>query len=84
MTANEDREEDGMDGRWQAGDIVQVDPDHDETFGGCLMVVSEPKAWGAQGYFDIPGENGRAYYRLPHEAGERVGRAVWVAADADE
>lgn len=30
------------------GDVVQVDHAYDHVFGGCLMIVSEPKSWGAQ------------------------------------
>lgn len=62
----------------KAGDVVQIDPDYDEVFGGCFMVVTEPKSWGAMGYFSAPGEKGLAYYRCPHSAMELVGHAVWV------
>lgn len=58
------------------GDIVQIDPDHDEIFGGCLMMVTEPGSWGAQGYFNIPGK-GLAYYRATWEVMEKVGHAEW-------
>lgn len=61
---------------WDVGDIIQIDPAHDERFGACLMVVSEPKPWGAQGYVQIPAE-GQAYYRLHFEDGVRVGHAEW-------
>lgn len=44
------------------GDIVQINPGHDEVFGGMLMIVTEPKSWGAQGYVQIAGK-GEAYYR---------------------
>ena len=60
------------------GDVVQIDPAHDDVFGGCFMVVTEPKLWGAQGYCSTPGEKGLAYYRCPHESMELVGRAIWV------
>ena len=60
------------------GDIVQINPEHDETFGGSLMVVEEVKSWGFQGYVEIPGK-GKAYYRVPSEQAVRVGRAAWAA-----
>lgn len=60
------------------GDIVQIDPAHDDRFGGCLMVVSEPKSFGAQGYFSIPGSSGLAYYRCSFADMEYVGHAEWV------
>lgn len=61
------------------GDVVQIDPDHDEAFGGCLMIVTEPKNFGAQGYVPIPGKDrGLAFYRCPWSAMSKVGRAEWV------
>jgi hypothetical protein len=41
----------GMEARkLQVGDVVQIRPDIDEgVFGGALMIVAEPKSWGAQG-----------------------------------
>lgn len=63
--------------RWKPGSIIQIDPDYDELFGGCLMIVTEEKPWGAQGYFDVPGK-GRAYYRCKHENGVLVGNAEWI------
>lgn len=65
------------------GDVVQIDPAHDERFGGCFMVVTEPKGWGAQGYVAVPGSNGLAYYRCPKESMIRVGRAEWLTQDAE-
>lgn len=29
------------------GDVVQIDPSHDERFGGCFMLVTDVKSWGA-------------------------------------
>lgn len=63
-----------------ASDLVQLDPGKvgNPLFAGCVMVVTEPKPWGAQGYVQAPG-GGQAYYRAKHEEMELVGRAVWVA-----
>lgn len=63
----------------RAGDVVQIDPAHDDVFGGCFMVVTEPKPWGAQGYCSSPGEKGLAFYRVPHSAMDLIGRATWVS-----
>ena len=60
------------------GDVVQIDPEHDEKFGGCFMVVSEPKSWGAKGYISIPGEKGLAYYLCIFDHMEFIGHAAWV------
>lgn len=67
-------------------DVVQLSPDAvgNPMFTGCMMVVTEPKPWGAQGYVQALGENGQpgglAYYRARWDEMELVGRAVWVRA----
>ncbi|MFU2067686.1 hypothetical protein ACLQ9R_01285 [Bordetella hinzii] len=62
------------------GDLVQLDPEEvgNPAFAACIMVVTEPKSWGAQGYVQAPGA-GQAYYRAKHEEMELVGKAAWVA-----
>lgn len=64
------------------GDIVQIDPGHDVTFGGCLLMVTEVKSWGVQGFVAIPekggGTPGEAYYRIEHGKYKRIGPAMWV------
>lgn len=64
----------------KAGDIVQINPEHDPVFGAALMIVTEPKEWGAQGYVHVLGNtdaattfNGKAYYRCKFENMELVG-----------
>lgn len=69
---------------WKKGDILQIDPDHDEIFGACFMVVTEPKSWGAQGYFNAPGVDGLAYYRVKHEDAFKVGRVEWVPPEDED
>lgn len=66
----------------QVGDIVQISPDFDSNgFGACLMTVTEVKAWGLQGYVQIP-KGGQAYYRVKHGDYEPTGgRAVWLIGD---
>ena len=61
-------------------DVVQVDPEVDR-FGGCLVIVTELKAFGVQGFVEVPAE-GRAFIRLKWDQIERIGQAVW-APDAD-
>ena len=64
---------------YQQGDIVQVNPSV-ECFGGCLVVVTEPKTFGIQGYVQSAGVNGQQYIRLKTGDFEPTGgRAVWVA-----
>lgn len=63
----------------KVGDIYQIDPEHDKMFGACLMIVTEPKTWGAQGYIIIPGENGgMAFYRAKYANMVKVGYAEWI------
>jgi len=64
----------------QVGDIVQVNPEKD-TFGACMVVVTEVRSWGIQGYVQNAGQVGQAYIRLKTEDFELTGgRAVWIVA----
>lgn len=66
------------------GDVVQLAPTvSNPRFAGCMMVITEPKSWGAQGYVQALGalgqHGGQAYFRAKWEEMEYVGSAVWVA-----
>lgn len=68
----------------QPFDIVQIDPAHPGIFGGSLMVVTEVRPWGVQGYVTIP-NGGDAYYRCPWGTfAPTGGRAQWVSGDQTE
>jgi hypothetical protein len=68
------------------GDLVQLIPGKvkNTAFAGCIMVVTEPKSFGAQGYVQALGEKnggppgGQAYYRASFEEMVFVGHAVVV------
>lgn len=66
------------------GQLVQLNPETvgNRMFAGCIMVVTEPKSWGAQGYVQALGENGnpggQAYYRAKWDDMEPVGFAEWT------
>jgi len=63
----------------KVNDIVQVDPNF-ETFGACMVVVTEVKDWGIQGYVQSAGIAGQQYIRLKTEQFEPTGgKAIWVA-----
>ncbi|MES2729994.1 MAG: hypothetical protein V4621_07890 [Pseudomonadota bacterium] len=68
----------------QECDVVQLDPacTANPMFAGCLMVVSEVKPWGVQGYVQALGSDGKpggqAYYRAQTGTFEYVGKAVWT------
>ena len=73
----------------KVGDIVQLNPEtcRNRMFAGCLMTVSEPKSWGAQGYVQALGQDGKpggqAYYRAKWEEMERTGGvAPYLAGSA--
>ena len=74
----------------KVGDLVQINPEHDPMFGACIMIVTEPKSWGAQGACLGPGCNGLpeskgiAFYRCKFENMEFVGHAEWVPGHAEE
>lgn len=62
----------------EVSDIVQVDPMH-QVFGGCMVVVTEIKPWGIQGYVQSAGVEGQAYIRLEWQNFEPTGgKAVWM------
>lgn len=62
----------------KVGDIVQVTPDK-EMFGACMVVVTELKSWGIQGYVQSAGVAGQQYIRLKADEYEYTGgRAIWM------
>lgn len=68
------------------GEIVQLSPDTgNPAFAYCLMVVTEPKAFGAQGFVQGLGSReemgGQAYYRATWAEMEPTGgQAQWMPA----
>ena len=73
----------------EIGDVVQISPEVENCFfGGCFMLVTEPKSWGAQGFVAMPGSRGempgRAFYRAKWDEMEVVGRATWVPGPTEE
>lgn len=68
----------------KAGDLVQLSPEtcKNPMLAGCIMVVTEPKPFGAMGYVQCTGTNGepggQAYYRPGWTEMEHVGLAYWV------
>lgn len=60
------------------GDIMQINPAVD-VFGGCMMVVTEVKKWGVQGYVQSAGVDGQQYVRKKWEDIEHTGgKAAWI------
>jgi len=64
-----------------AGEIVQLHPLKvgRSEFAGCLMVVTDPRTWGAIGYIEAlkpDGSSARFFYRASWEEIERTGGAV--------
>ena len=74
----------------EVGDIVQLNPETTRAreFAGCMMVVTEKKNFGAQGYVQGLGENGesagQAYYRARwEEMCQTGGKAAWMPGGED-
>jgi hypothetical protein len=62
----------------EIGSIVQVHPEK-EVFGACMVVVTELKDWGIQGYVQSAGVPGQQYIRLKSaEFEDTGGKAVWI------
>lgn len=73
--------------RCEEGTVVQLSPTEtkNKMFAACLMVVTEVKSWGVQGYVQGLGGNGepggKAYYRAEWGTFERIlpnGNAPWI------
>lgn len=67
------------------GDLVQINP-HNEAyamFAGCILVVTEVRSWGVQGYVQALGQDGKpggqAYLRPKWEDIEYCGQVTWMA-----
>lgn len=72
----------------QINDVVQLDPKtvRNPMFAGCFFTITEIRKWGAQGYVQALGEDGKpggqAYYRAEwNEMSEPIGQAIWVVGD---
>lgn len=66
--------------RYAVGDIVQVNPEK-QMFGACMVVVTELRDWGVQGYVQSAGVPGQQYIRLKWDDIEPTGgMAVWWVA----
>lgn len=59
------------------GEIVQLAPGacRSPVFSGCMMVVTELRSWGAQGYVQMTGANGEP-------GGQAYYRAIWAEMEA--
>lgn len=68
------------------GDVLQIDPNgrYKDLWGGMLIVCTEPKSWGCQGYllasrnFEAVKFDGRAYLRPTWEDMEYIGKLQWM------
>lgn len=73
------------------GTVVQLNPftTSNKMFAGCLMVVTEVKSWGVQGYVQSLGKNeepgGQAHYRAVTGTFELLdeGRAPFVLSSIE-
>lgn len=74
----------------EIGDVVQISPESQNPYSGMLLVVTEPKSWGCQGYLlhtgDFPATRykDKAYLRVKWEDMEYVGKMQWMEKKEDE
>lgn len=72
-----------VDEQSQFGDVYQIKPDH-KLYPGYLVVVTESKSWGIQGYlmhwcdFDAVRYKDMAYVRVSWDEIEYVGKLPYV------
>lgn len=70
----------------EVGDVIQIDPNHDERFGGCFAFVEEVMPWGV-GLCGIPSPGIAPrqvfYYRVPHGGYAVIGKAEWLLSDEE-
>jgi hypothetical protein len=72
----------------EIGTVVQLSPSEtkNKMFSACLMVVTEVKTWGVQGYVQSLGQDGepggQAYYRAENGTFEVCynGKAPWIVS----
>ena len=60
----------------QVGEVVQINPERNKLWGGCVAVVDEPKGFGALIAILIPGARA-IYLRVLFEDIEPIGKVVW-------
>jgi hypothetical protein len=72
------------------GDVVQINPEMNDKFPGMLVVVTEPKEWGCQGYLMHTGDfhavrfEGKAFIRPRFEEIEFVGKIEWMHGESED
>lgn len=62
------------------GDVIQIDPDHDDDWGGCLLAVSDIWLCGVGGFIEQP-HGGETFYRIDYGEFAVIGKAAWVRSD---
>jgi len=62
---------------FKRGDVIQITDSNDKWY-GVILIVSEVKSWGVQGYVTMPLQ-GDAYYRIDFGKFELVGVAKLIA-----
>jgi len=61
----------------EVNDIVQITDVNDGWY-PCILIVTEVKKWGIQGYLKAPMSEGFLFYRVENGKFEKVGTAVIV------
>jgi len=65
------------------GDIVQLNPRKNEMFGGCLVFVTDVRAWGVKGYIPMPDQN-KVCLNLRWDDFEYCGQAHFMTEEKED
>lgn len=70
----------------QVNDVIQLDPLYCE-WGPLLVIVTEVRTWGVQGFAMIPEERGKApsamFIRVQNGRFVRIGAAEWIISSGE-
>lgn len=67
----------------EPGDVIQINPDHSEMWGGCLAIVEKVQSWGVQCAFPIPDKGAVAFNRIEFGDFVVIGPAKWLGGAND-
>ena len=61
----------------KVGEVVQINPEANKLYGGCIAVVDEPKGFGALIAIYVPASRA-IYLRVLFKEIEPIGKVFWT------